>query len=100
MRTFSEKAIKRYESKQIARIRKWQARRPGWIARMLGYLTTPVVWVLAKIIPHGAVEATLHGNMQLARWMGAGTGHAPRAGRCELRRPDRGSSAAFLPCGP
>ncbi len=67
MRKVSEKAAKRYEARQVTRIRKWQRRRPGWIARTVSYLTSPVVWLLRSIIPHGAVEATLHGNLRLAR---------------------------------
>jgi len=67
MRKVSPKAAKRYEARQIARIRKWQRRRPGWVARMTGFLTSPIVWVFHNIIPHSAVEATLHGNLRLAR---------------------------------
>jgi hypothetical protein len=67
MRKVSPKAAKRYEARQIARIRKWRQRRPGWLARATAFLTAPVVWLLRNIIPHGAVEATLHGNLKLAR---------------------------------
>lgn len=67
MRKVSTKAVKRYEARQVARIRKWQRRRPGWVARTTAYLTSPVVWIFSNIIPHSAVETTLHGNLRLAR---------------------------------
>ena len=67
MRKTSAKAAKKYEARQIARIRKWRARRPGWLARLTARLTAPIVWMFRAIIPHGAVEATLHGNLALAR---------------------------------
>jgi hypothetical protein len=67
MHRVSEKAAKKYEARQITRIHKWRQRRPGLIARTLGFLTTPIVYLFRRIIPPNAVEATLHGNMWLAR---------------------------------
>lgn len=67
MRRVSAKAAKKYEARQIARYHKWRQRRPGLIARTLGYLTTPIVHLFRRIIPPNAVEATLHGNLWLAR---------------------------------
>ena len=67
MRKVSPKAARKYETRQVARIRKWRSRRPGWTARMVAKLTAPIVWMFRQIIPHGAVEATLHGNFWLAR---------------------------------
>jgi hypothetical protein len=67
MRKVSPKAAKKFEAKQIARIQKWQVRRLGRLARLTGWLTTPVVLALRAIIPHSAVETTLHGNIVVAR---------------------------------
>src|ERR1700751_1654498 len=67
MRKVSTKAAQKFEAKQIARFRKWHARRPGLTARALARLTAPVSWALREIIPHNAVDATLNGNIALAR---------------------------------
>jgi hypothetical protein len=67
MRKVSPKAARKYETKQVARIRKWRSRRPGWTARMVAKLTAPIVWMFRQLIPPGAVEAALHGNFWLAR---------------------------------
>ena len=67
MRKLSPKKVKKFEDRQVARFHKWHARRPGWMARLSAWLTAPIVWVFRQIIPHGAVEATLHGNFWLAR---------------------------------
>jgi hypothetical protein len=37
------------------------------MTRTTAYLTSPVVWIFRSIIPHGAVEATLHASLRLAR---------------------------------
>ncbi len=67
MRQVSAKAAKKFETKQIARIQHWRARRLGRLARLTGWVTAPVVLALRAIIPHSAVEATLHGNIVVAR---------------------------------
>jgi hypothetical protein len=67
MRKVSPKAARKYETKQVARIRKWHVSRPGLTARAVAKLTAPIVWMFRQVIPHGAVEATLHGNFWLAR---------------------------------
>jgi hypothetical protein len=67
MRSLSPKKVKKFEDRQIVRFRKWHARRPGWFARLVAWLTTPIVWVFRHVIPHSAVETTLHGNFWLAR---------------------------------
>jgi hypothetical protein len=69
MRKVSAKAAKKYEAKQVARIGKWRTRRPGRLARLIAYATSPVSWAIHKAIPTSAVEATLHGNATVAsRW--------------------------------
>jgi hypothetical protein len=67
MRKVSPKAAQKFEAKQIARIQQWRSRRLGRLARLTGWVTTPVVLALRAIIPHSAVEATLHGNIVVAR---------------------------------
>lgn len=67
MRRVSSKAAQKFEAKQIARIQKWRSRRLGWMPRLTGVVTAPVVLALRAIIPHSAVEATLHGNIVVAR---------------------------------
>ncbi len=67
MRKVSPKTARRFEAKQIARIQKWRLRRLGRLARLTGWVTTPVVLALRAVIPHSAVEATLHGNIVVAR---------------------------------
>jgi EcsC protein family len=67
MRKVSPKAAQKFEAKQIARIHKWRLRRLGWMPRLTGVVTAPVVLALRAIIPHSAVEATLHGNIVVAR---------------------------------
>ncbi len=74
MRKVSPKAAQKFEAKQIARIQKWRSRRLGRLARLTGWATTPVVVALRAIIPHSAVEATLHGNIVVAPPLGAGGG--------------------------
>jgi hypothetical protein len=67
MRRVSEKAAKKYESRQVRRIQKWQRRRPGWIARTIEFLVSPIVYLFGRLIPHGTVENILHGNLSVAR---------------------------------
>jgi hypothetical protein len=67
MRKVSPKAARKYEAKQVVRIRRWRSRRPGWTARVVARLMAPIVWMFRQVIPHGAVEATLHGNVVVAR---------------------------------
>jgi hypothetical protein len=67
MRKVSPKAAKKFEAKQVARIQYWRARRLGRLARLTGWATAPIVLALRVIIPHAAVEATLHGNIVVAR---------------------------------
>jgi hypothetical protein len=74
MRKVSEKAAKKYEARQIRRIQKWRLRRPGWIARTIEFLVSPIVYLFRRIIPHGTVENILHGNLAFARrWAREGT---------------------------
>lgn len=67
MRKVSAKAATKFETKQIARIRKWSARRPGFLARTTGRLTAPIVWTVRRIVPEEAVRKALHGNIVVAR---------------------------------
>ena len=74
MRKFSPKKVQKFEARQIARIRKWQGHRPGFIARSVEFVVTPIVWTFRQVIPASTVEATLHGNLWLARrWAREGT---------------------------
>jgi hypothetical protein len=74
MRKFSPKKAEKFEARQVARIRKWRGRRPGFVARSAEFLVTPIVWTFRRAIPASAVEATLHGNLWLARrWAREGT---------------------------
>jgi hypothetical protein len=63
----SEKRVRKYEARQVRRIHKWQRRRPGWIARTIEFLVSPIVWLFRKVIPHSTVENILHGNLTVAR---------------------------------
>jgi hypothetical protein len=67
MRKVSEKAAKKYEARQVRRIHKWQRRRPGWIARTIELVVSPIVYLFRRIIPHSTVENILHGNLTVAR---------------------------------
>jgi hypothetical protein len=67
MRRVSEKAVKKYEARQVRRIQKWQRRRPGWIARTIEFLVSPIVYLLRRLIPRSTVENILHGNLSVAR---------------------------------
>jgi hypothetical protein len=67
MRRVSAKAAKKFETRQLYRIAKWRERRPGPVARLIEFLVRPVVWGVRRILPPNAVEATLHGNLWLAR---------------------------------
>src|ERR1700761_8426537 len=74
MRRVSEKAVRKYEARQVRRIHKWQRRRPGWIARTIELLVSPIVYLVRRIIPHSTVENILHGNLAFARrWARHGT---------------------------
>jgi hypothetical protein len=97
MRKFSPKKAEKFEAKQVARIRKWRGRRPGFIARSVEFLVTPIVWTFRQVIPASTVEATLHGNLWLARrWAREGTtfrtlgvSNAAQLSEIELLHPDR-----------
>src|SRR6185503_15702198 len=67
MRKVSEKSAKKYEARQVRRIHKWQRRRPGWIARTIEFLVSPIVYLFRRLIPHSTVENILHGNLAFAR---------------------------------
>jgi hypothetical protein len=67
MRKVSPNAAKKFETRQINRIHKWRQRHPGFVARTVELLLTPIVWAFRRAIPPTAVEATLHGNLWLAR---------------------------------
>ena len=67
MRQVSTKAAKKFEARQLNRIARWRERRPGPVARLVELLVAPIVWGVRRILPPDAVEATLHGNLWLAR---------------------------------
>jgi hypothetical protein len=74
MRKVSAKAARKYEARQVRRIDKWQRRRPGWIARTIEFLVSPIVYLIRRIIPHSTVENILHSNLSIARrWAREGT---------------------------
>jgi hypothetical protein len=92
MRNVSEKAAKKYEARQVRRIHKWQRRRPGWIARTIEFLVSPIVYLFRRIIPHSTVENILQGNLAFARrWArhettlrSLGVGHHSELSEAEL----------------
>ncbi|HEX4507893.1 MAG TPA: EcsC family protein [Alphaproteobacteria bacterium] len=97
MRKVSDKAVRKYEARQVKRIHTWQRRRPGWIARTVEFLVSPIVWLFRRIIPHSTVENILHGNLTLARrWArhgktlsSLGVAHHSELSQAELLHSDR-----------
>jgi len=97
MRKVSEKSAKKYEARQVRRIHKWQRRRPGWIARTIEFLVSPIVYLFRRVIPHSTVESVLHGNLAFARrWAregktlrSLGVGHHSELTEAELLHSDR-----------
>jgi hypothetical protein len=58
-----------YEARQIAAIRRWQTKRSSMAGRIVGVAMKPVGWVAQRIVPAGAIEGALRGNMWLAeKW--------------------------------
>jgi hypothetical protein len=58
-----------YEARQIAAIRRWQTKRGSMAGRIVGVAMRPVGWVAQRIVPAGAIEGALRGNMWLAeKW--------------------------------
>ena len=97
MRKVSEKSAKKYEARQVRRIHKWQRKRPGWIARSIEFLVSPIVYLFRRIIPHSTVENILHGNLAFARrWAregktlrSLGVAHHSELTEAELLHSDR-----------
>jgi len=97
MRKVTEKAARKYEARQVRRIHKWQRRRPGWIARTIELLVSPIVYLFRRIIPHSTVESVLHGNLSFARrWAregrtlrSLGVAHHSELTEAELLHSDR-----------
>jgi hypothetical protein len=97
MRNVTEKAAKRYETRQVRRIHKWRRRRPGWISRTIEFLVSPIVYLFRRVIPHSTVDNILHGNLSLARrWAregstlrSLGVSHRSELSAAELLHSDR-----------
>jgi EcsC protein family len=68
MTEISEEA-RAHEAKQIAEIKGWEASGNSFARRALAVLTHPAGWIFRKVVPPGAIQGALHGNMWLAeRW--------------------------------
>jgi hypothetical protein len=57
-----------YESEQIVEIKDWKLQEPSTVSKALGYLFTPVTWLLNKIIPAAAMRGALDFSNAVGKW--------------------------------
>lgn len=57
-----------YENQQIVEIKDWKIQAPSTVSKALGYLFTPVTWLLNKIIPAAAMRGALDFSNAVGKW--------------------------------
>jgi uncharacterized protein (DUF697 family) len=59
-------SINQYEKKQIDEIAAWKGEEPGVVSNAVGFLLTPVTWLVNKVIPTSAIQSVLEGANKIA----------------------------------
>jgi len=58
-----------YEQEQIKCIKTWKEEKPGVVSYVAGIITTPIVWLIQKIIPTAAIRGVLDFANWSAEWL-------------------------------
>lgn len=61
-------ALTEYENQQIIEIKDWKLQEPSTVSKAIGYLFTPVTWLLNKIIPAAAMRGALDFSNAVGKW--------------------------------
>jgi uncharacterized protein (DUF697 family) len=58
-----------YEQRQISLIRRWKARRPFVISKLIGLLLFPLTWLLNRLVPDAAIRAAFALSSYTGQWL-------------------------------
>jgi hypothetical protein len=58
-----------YESMQLSLIEKWKNEAPGIVSKAIGWVLTPVTWVIQKIVPQKAIQGAIDAANQVGQWL-------------------------------
>lgn len=65
----SDILLSKYESDQVAAIKKWKNEEPSVVTQAIGFITAPLSWMVSKIIPLSAIRGALAFSSSAAEWL-------------------------------
>ena len=61
--------LSEYEKRQIKDISEWKKEEPSVVSKTIGFVLTPVSWVIQKVIPEAAIRGVLDFSSSAAEWL-------------------------------
>lgn len=61
--------LNKYENQQIQEIRTWKLEEPSVASAAIGFVLTPVTWLIDKTIPNAAIKGVLDLSSSAAEWL-------------------------------
>ena len=58
-----------YEKRAVHAISEWKAEEPGVVSKTVGFVLTPLNWLVEQVVPKAAILGVLNLSSQMAEWL-------------------------------